>query len=110
MTLGAEKLLLGLIALFLLASIACFILKKQKNLYSLLWKKLMNFFISNTLVGAVLFFFNQEIVPFLSARIWFALWVIGMIVWISFIILYAKQLPARKEQLKKEREFKKYIP
>jgi hypothetical protein len=105
-----EYLLLGLIFFFLIASIACFVLKNRGGFYALLWKKLLNFFVFNAIVGAILFFFNQETVPFLSARIWFIFWAIGLIVWGIFIVVYAQQLPAKKKSMDKEKEYKKYLP
>ena len=110
MTLAMERLLLAVIAVFILVSIACLILKNRKDFYKKLWIKLLTFFISNVIVGGALLFFNHEIIPFLSARAWYALWAIGMIVWAVFIILYAKKLPALKKQFALEKEFKKYIP
>jgi hypothetical protein len=110
MTSIAERLLIGEIIIFILATILCFIFKRKKGLYRLFWVKLFNFFLSNALVGALLLFINQELILFLSARAWFAIWWIGMIVWIIFIVNYAKKLPEKKTQIEKEKEYKKYLP
>ncbi|MDD5527901.1 MAG: hypothetical protein PHO56_02885 [Patescibacteria group bacterium] len=105
-----QNLLLAIIAFFLAAAVACFFLKKRQGFYKPFWNKLSIFFISNFIIGALLDFFSLELVPFLSARIWFALWVIGMVVWIVFIVIYAKRLPDKKRQFIAEQNYKKYIP
>jgi hypothetical protein len=110
MTSTTERLLIGEIAIFFIVAILCFIFKKKKSFYQLLWAKLFGFFLSNALIGAALLFINQELVLFLSARAWFAVWWIGMIIWIIFIINYAKKLPEKKIQYAKEKEYKKYLP
>jgi len=105
-----EKLLLGLIIFFIIASIVFFILQKRKGFYGPLWKKLLSFCVSSAVIGVLLNFFSEELVPFLSARIWFAFWAVGMIIWAVFIIIYARQLPSKKRQFAQEKEFKKYLP
>jgi hypothetical protein len=110
MTSVAERLLIGEIVIFIIVAILCFIFKRKKGLYKVLWSKLFNFFINNALIGAVLLFINQELVLFLSARAWFVIWWIGIIIWAIFIINYAKKLPEKKIQFAKEKEFKKYLP
>ncbi|MDD4901574.1 MAG: hypothetical protein PHE24_00340 [Patescibacteria group bacterium] len=103
-------LLLGIIIFFLLAAIVSFILCQRKGFYRPLWYKTMNFFASNAIIGVVLYFFSQQMIPFLSARIWFAFWAIGMAAWMILIIIYAKKLPAKKKLLNQEKIFKKYLP
>jgi hypothetical protein len=104
------KLLLGIIIFFLLLSVVFFILKNQKGFYRPLLGKFLVFFATNAAIGAVLYFFRQQIIPFLSSRIWSGLWLVGMIAWVALIIRYAKELPDKKRQLTEEREFKKYLP
>lgn len=104
------KLIIVIIAIFLLASLAFYILKKGKGFYKILYRKFFTFFIVNAIIGAILFFFCQQMVPFLSARIWFLFWVIGMLIWLIFIVRYAKKLPAKKKQAEVQEKFKKYLP
>jgi hypothetical protein len=102
--------LIGLIAFFIITDITSFVLKTKKKFLSKLWLKIFNFSLANAIIAAFLLFFNYELIPFLSARFWFILWVLGMIIWIVFIVLYAKKLPAKKKEIEQEREYKKYIP
>jgi hypothetical protein len=104
------KLLIGVIILSVLLAIASLILKNKKSFYRSLWGKIFALFITNALIGGVLYFFRQQIIPFLSSRIWLGLWALGMIAWAGLIIYYAKKLPDKKKQLDKEKEFKKYLP
>lgn len=104
------KILIGIIILFVLLAIASLILKNKKDFYQSLWGKTFALFIANALIGGALYFFRQQIIPFLSSRIWIGLWVVGMIAWAGLIVFYAKKLPDKKKQLDKEKEFKKYLP
>lgn len=79
-------------------------------MYSSFWSGLYTFFLTNTIIGLLLTFFNYEMVPFLSARFWFLLWVISMLVWLYFIYRVAAKIPAKRAQMEKEKEFRKYIP
>jgi hypothetical protein len=107
---STAKFLLGIIIFFLLVSIISLLLKNRKGFYRPLWGKVLNFFISNAIIGVLLYFFSQQMIPFLSARFWFALWAIGIIIWAVFIIIYTKKLFAKKKQFAQEKEFKKYLP
>jgi hypothetical protein len=104
------RLLLIIIALFIVSAVVFFFLNKHKGFFRKLWEKIMYFSVFNAIVGALLYFFSQQLIPFLSARLWFAVWGIEIIVWAIFIIVYAQQLPDKKKKLMQEKEFKKYIP
>jgi predicted membrane-bound dolichyl-phosphate-mannose-protein mannosyltransferase len=107
---NSRTLLLGLIAFFILLSAAAFIFKMRKSFYRKLLATIFNFSLVNVLVGATLFFFNYEQVPFLSSRFWYLLWAGGMIVWAVFIVRYSEKLPQKKKEMIKEAEYKKYLP
>jgi hypothetical protein len=106
------KIVLGFIVLLVILSIVSGIIKKRwsKGLYSAFWSSLNTFFITNAALGLLLTFFNYEMVPFLSARFWFLLWAISMLAWLFFIVKIIIKIPAKRVQLEKEKEFKKYIP
>lgn len=100
-----------LVILAVLFAACIFIIKtKRAGIYGKTVKKLQSFFVWNLTIGLVLLFFTYEMVPFLSSRFWFLLWLIGMIAWLYFIVGKLSDLPKRKEELEKEKEFKKYIP
>ncbi len=106
------KLILGFIVLLIILTIMASIGRKKwsKSLYAGFWQSLYYFLFTNSVVGLVLTFFNYEMVPFLSARFWFLLWGVSMIVWLFFIYKIIIKIPQKKQQLEKEKEFKKYIP
>ena len=73
-------------------------------------KKLFSFFIANGIIGLTLLFFTYERITLFSSRFWF-------IAWGAFIALYLYNLDRqiklnkkRKEQYKKEKSKKKYMP
>ncbi|MFH0840752.1 MAG: hypothetical protein V1865_02105 [bacterium] len=106
----------NLILVFAILMIALFILtkiitnRKPKTIYHKVWLKLATFSLSNAILGFLLWFFSYEMVPVLSAKFLLGLWGIGIIVWIILIIKQIKKIPQRREQIAKEKEFKKYIP
>jgi len=105
-----QKYFIILISIFLLFYIISLLLKsKNKNFY-IIWKKLSTLFITNFIIGLLLLFFNYEMVPFLSSRFWFLIWATTLIVWFYFIAKEFIKIPNIKQQLEKDKEFKKYIP
>lgn len=106
------QIVLGFIILLIILSIISGVIRKRwsKGLYSSFWSGLHTFFWVDAVIGLLLTFFNYEMVPFLSARFWFLLWVIGMLVWLFFIYRIAVKIPEKKARLEKEKEFNKYIP
>ena len=106
------KIVLSFIFLLIILSIVSGIIKNRwfKSLYSSFWSGLYAFFLTNVIIGLLLTFFNYEMVPFLSARFWFLLWVISMLVWLFFIYRIIIKIPVKRTQLEREKEFKKYLP
>lgn len=84
--------------------------RNKKTLYAKLWLAGYNFALTGTIIGALLLFFTYESVPFLSARFWFALWVLGQGAWGYIIFSRLKQLPKIKEEIAAKKEFNKYVP
>ncbi|MFH1412927.1 MAG: hypothetical protein ABIG10_02765 [bacterium] len=83
---------------------------KKQAVYKKLWEKSFNFFLTHAIIGILLAFFNFQAVPILMAKFWYALWLIFAIIWIVFFILFITKRIARKAELKKQKEFEKYIP
>jgi hypothetical protein len=102
--------LIGLIILFIIATVLSLIFKSKKGFFAKLWSKIFNLSLTNTIIGVLLLFFSHELIPLLSSRFWFLLWAAGFITWLVFIIIYIKTLPAKRKEQEQEREYKKYIP
>jgi hypothetical protein len=107
---STQTAILIIIALFAVLAVTAYFLSKKKWFYKPLFQRLLTFFVCNAIIAALLDFFTEEYVPFLSARFWILLWAIVMIVWLGFIVAYAKKFPVKKEQLAREQEYKKYLP
>ncbi|HBA37048.1 TPA: hypothetical protein DCZ15_04255 [Candidatus Falkowbacteria bacterium] len=106
----AQKLFIGLlIGLAILAIIIAF-LKKWGGLYRGFLKRLYNFCLANAVIGLLLFFFNYEVIPFLSARFWLGIWAISLIVWLIFVLKSLARIPRIKKEHEQNEELKKYIP
>jgi len=108
----AQNILVFFMLILATLSIISFIVitKKKTGLYTKIWKRISSFSVTNLIIGALLWFFTYETIPLLSARFWFLLWAASMITWLVFIVINLTEIPIKKEQLQKEKEFKKYIP
>ena len=99
---------LGGLAVF--AFISYLLKTRKRGLYFKVWRSLQTFCLSHLFIGLMLLFFAYESLPFLSMRLWFLLWGIGMLAWLGFILKVVMIIPKEKEKMSKEKEFKKYIP
>lgn len=99
-----------IVAVFLIASVILFFLKKKSSLYRGIFKQLYNLTVSNFVIGLFVLFFNYENIPFFAARFWIILWLISVLVWLYFILRKLKEIPLKKKALEIEREKKKYLP
>jgi uncharacterized protein YacL len=105
-----QNILYAITAIFIIVSFVFARLKKKKGIYQKIYVKLFNFSVSNSIIALFILFFNLETIPFFSARFWFILWFIEIIIWLIFIFKEFKKIPQKREEYKKDEEFKKYIP
>lgn len=107
---ATKKIFIIILIAFALVAFLIALIKRKSGIYRGFLKSLYNFFLSNAIIGFILFFFNYEAIPFFSARFWLAIWFITMLVWLFFIIKKLKKIPLSKEVDKKEQEIKRYLP
>ncbi|MFH1232529.1 MAG: hypothetical protein V1651_01535 [Patescibacteria group bacterium] len=107
-----QKIFLAMIIVSIIFTILFGYMKilKNKGLYSKMWEQLYYFSLINSVIGLILMFLNYEMVPFLTARFWYLLWFVVLVVWLFCIIKNAMKVPKKRQQLEKEKEFNKYIP
>lgn len=105
-----EKIFIGIIIAFIALTIFILIIKRNGGIYRGFLNRLYNFYLGNSVIGLILFFFNYELVPFFSARFWLALWFIIMITWFGFILKKLKVIPIAKKEQEQAKEMKKYLP
>ena len=103
-------LFIALLFIFLALAIFAIIFKTKKKAYKTFWKMFYEFAATNLLIGSIFYFFNYQRAVFLSARFWFIIWFILILVWLFFIIIHYKKIPKKIEKLKVENEYKKYLP
>jgi len=85
--------------------------KKQEQFLDKLYSKYFYWLLVMGLVGEVLVWFRAERVHILSARFWLAIWLVGLLVWLYFILRYQfKVVPKAKEQLDQRQTFNQYLP
>lgn len=105
-----QQCFIWLLITFAVIAILIAIIKRRGGIYRGLFNRLYGFFLSNAIIGLIILFFNYEMVPFFSARFWFGLWALVMIVWLVLILKKLKTIPLQKKQKEQEQELKKYIP
>ena len=86
--------------------------KISKNpLNKKLWQKIQVWAWTNGLVGLVFVTLREVRAIYLSARGWLLIFIIIMLVWLIFIIKFAKtKIPDKEEIMKKQEEFDKWLP
>ena len=63
------------------------------------------------LVGFVLLFLGYEQIYLLGAHFWFLMWLLGLLVWLGFIVYHmVVKLPKEKSELEQKKKFEKYLP
>jgi len=102
--------LIVFLVLLFLGTLFFFFFRKKFALKKKLFKNLYNFCFVNLILGLILIFFEIQRIKFFSARFWYAFWFIFMIWSVVIIIKKQKKYLANKEGLKKDKEFKKYLP
>ncbi len=106
----AQHLLLTIIVILALATIVIAIVRNKTGIYHGFLNRLYTFSFINIALALLLFFANQEFVPFFSARFWLGAWALLMLVWLLLILRKLKDIPIQKKQLEQEKELKKYLP
>ncbi len=84
---------------------------QKDSFYKSLLQKYFVMFLTMGLAGLFLVWFRYERAYFLSARFWLLVWLIGLVVWLVFVLKYQfKVVPQAREKLQKTKEFNKYLP
>ncbi|MFH1610502.1 MAG: hypothetical protein ABIA91_01300 [Patescibacteria group bacterium] len=103
-----------LFAVMIILGFSCkaMVKKNQKNTpLRNIWSKFYFFFSTMGFLGLVVTFFRAKQVNFFGAPFWMLLWLIGLIVWLIFIIRYIKtRIPKIKEEIELKQEMDKYMP
>lgn len=112
LTLFFQNGLIGYIAILALFTVVIGIIKSSNKdkIYQNIWQSLFSFCLVNALLGLLGLFFIYELIPILSSRFWFLLICAEMGIWLFFIGKKLSAIPEKKNQMEKEKEFKKYIP
>lgn len=106
-----QKTFVGFILFFVIFSLICrFFGFKKRGIYAPIWRRLYSFSLTNVFVGLFLLFFNYEMIPFLSARFWFLLWAVIMVIWLVFVAKNLLKIPEKKKKIEEENKYQKYIP
>ncbi len=105
-----QNILYAIVVVFIISTFVFAKLKKKKSIYQKIYSKLFDFSVSNSVISLFILFFNLETIPFFSARAWFILWIIEIVIWLLFIFKDFKKIPKKRDEMKKKEEFKKYIP
>jgi NhaP-type Na+/H+ or K+/H+ antiporter len=86
--------------------------KNQKNTpLRNIWSKFYFFLSTMGFLGLIVTFFRAKQVNFFGAPFWMLFWLIGLIVWLVFIIRYIKvKIPKIKEEIELKQEMDKYMP
>ena len=84
---------------------------QQKDLRKKVWQKIQIWGWTNGIIGLVFIYFREVRAIYLSARGWLFIFIIVMLIWLAFIIKFAKtKIPDKEALEKKQQEFDKWLP
>ncbi len=82
----------------------------KKNFWRKSMDSLSGLLIFNFLAGLYLWLVNDQLIPILSARIWFIVWGVEMFCWGFFIKRDFFKAKAKQAEFAATKDLKKYIP
>ncbi len=100
---------------FLLGAILFTYLKKSKgeskNFYLEGFRRLYEFSLTQAIIGFLFIFFNYQAIPFFSARFWYLIWFVIIVVWLYHIFnFFSRKIPEKKKKAENEEKYHKYLP
>ena len=84
--------------------------QRKIPVYHKVWSAVFSLCLTNVIIAALWFFFDNQMVPILMTKIWYLLWLISLMIWIVMIIKRLKRVPVRQQELAQQKEFNKYLP
>lgn len=109
-----EIVLIILFGLFIIVSIIFRLIRMDKKIDPYLRKRFDRFqrmFLTLGATGFVLLFFTYEKAYVFGARFWYLLWILGLLIWLGFIIFdLVKKMPKERKADKEKASFEKYLP
>ena len=83
----------------------------KKGPHKKLWQKIQVWSWTNGVMGLVFIYLREVRAIYLSARGWLLIFIIIMLIWLVFIIKFAKtKIPDKEALEKQEQEFDKWLP
>ena len=75
------------------------------------YRHLGRMFLTMGILGMIWFFFTFEQIYFFGARFWFLVWLIGLVVWIWWIVKYVRvTVPMLRQQGAQKAKENQYMP
>lgn len=105
-----ESAFIALIVTLVIIGIVFSLLKRKEKLFEKVFTEIYYFGFTNAFIGLVILFFNLEEIQFFSARFWFILWGIEMVIWIFYIVKKGIKIPKDKRTRNQKKEYNKYMP
>ena len=94
-----QAIIIFILILAVFSLVTYFIKRQKRGLFAKTWERLNTFSFSNLVIVSLLAFFSYEMVPLLSARFWWPLVLVEMMVWLYFIAKSLMKLPEMKKQI-----------
>lgn len=106
--------LLAFFAVFVLAGVIIWIMAKARATEKYQLKILNKYALMLSVMGLLGWLwtgFRYEKIFFLAGRFWFLIWLVGLAVWLYFIVKYqTKTVPLARKQADERKLFNKYLP
>jgi len=107
---STEHLFIALLVILILVGVIFSVLKNKAKAFKKLFTEIYYFSFTNAFLGLLILFFTTERIRFFSARFWFILWGIVMLIWGIYICRKGIKMPREKRLREEAKKFNKYIP
>lgn len=86
-------------------------IKTSPGVVKLAWRKMQTWAWSVAIVGLLLVTFREVRAVYLGSRVWLLLWLLISLAWLIIILIYWKrEIPKKKEYIKAQEEYNRWLP
>jgi len=104
----------GVYILIFVLAVVFSVLRQSKRFaapYRRVMQKLAKWCFSFSIVGLILMFFRNQLIPYLGMRAWTMIWFVICAAWFIYILKFLfVNIPKQKKNLRIKEDFEKYLP
>ena len=84
--------------------------KKLPEIKAYFYRRVATMLLTGAVLGLLYVFVREQEVLYLSSRLVLLLLLVGMVMWVGFLIYWGRQIPEKMAAKEKQKEIEKYLP